>query len=300
MTDERTPQPPAVKSYAGGIAARTAARQEERRQNSTFPNLGAAAMTYRPEQGPQTLEDIGRAQRADAGDGKSSERASLSPETVEGLRALRAAQETATRKETAAAPVAPPAAAPAQAEEAREPAEDEPLDAEDYAFSEALEKARRDVIQNDFERRAVAKRVKEIDLAEGLLTGEFTQVVPIVPGKLDVKFRCLTVGENNDLRLLLFNEVEADPRKGRLVQELLGFYQTVATVVSINNTVFAKHMAPSGPFNQLTFQPKIFEQKVAEFMAFPLPLISSLGTHSTWFEQRVRQLFATADVLKNG
>lgn len=289
MTDERSPPPPtAVKSYAGGIAARTAERQDERRRNPVFPNLGQAAVTYKPEHGVQTLEDIGRTQRADADNPDGPQRAQLSGETVEGLRALRAAQEAAQT----AAPPPPPSVPPPQGTPDPEP------DDEDLAFAEALRGAQKDVIQNERERAAVAARVAEIDLAEGLLTGEFTQLVPIVPGKLEVKFRCLTTGENNALRLYLFSEIEADPRKARIAQELLGFYQTVATVMTLNKTNFAKHMVADG--HRLAFQTQIFEEKVHAFMAYPLPLVASLGTHASWFEQRVRDLFATADRLKNG
>jgi hypothetical protein len=306
MTDEKQTQPAqAVKSYVGGIQARTAARQEARRQNPVLPNLAQAAMTYRASGGPQTLEQMAESQRADEGAGEPSERASLSPQTVEGLRALRAAQEAAQAgKAPPEAPTppqqqaAPPSAPPAPPGAGRDPEPD--LDPEDAAFANALREAREDVIQNERERDAVAKRVQEIDLAEGLLSGEFTQLVPVVPDKLNVRFRCLTPGENNELRLFLLDEIEKDPRKAQLGQDLLAFYQTVATIVSLNKTQYAKHMVAEHPSGRLKFSREIFEQKVQTFMNFPMPLTAALNTHSAWFEMRVRELFATTDRLKNG
>jgi hypothetical protein len=297
MTDERSSRPPqAVVSYAGGIAARTAQRQEERRQNPVFPNLAQAAVTHRANQDePQTLEDVGREQRADAArpEGATPPRAALSEATVEGLKALKQAQETA-QKPAAAAPESKADKKPAPAE-----ADDEDPDPEDLAFADALRSAREDVIQNDRERKAVATRVKEIDLATGLLTGEFTQVVPVVPDKLEVKFRCLTTGENNELRLMLYEQVRDDPRKAQIGSDLLAFYQTVASVVSVNKTVYVKHMVQDTA-GRTVFNRQAFDEKLSVFMTFPLPLIASLGTHGAWFEQRVRELFATTDRLKNG
>lgn len=294
MTDERSSRPPQpVVSYAGGIAARTAQRQEERRQNPVFPNLAQAAVTHQANQEqPQTLEDVGRAQRADASEGAPPPRASLSEATVEGLKALKVAQEAAQKPAATQPESKPPKKAVPDDDE-------DDADPEDLAFADALRNAREDVIQNDRERQAVAKRVKEIDLATGLLTGEFTQDVPVVPDKLEVRFRCLTTGENNELRLMLYEQVRDDPRKAQIGSDLLAFYQTVASVVSVNKTVYVKHMVQDTA-GRTVFNRQAFDEKLSVFMTFPLPLIASLGTHGAWFEQRVRELFATTDRLKNG
>jgi hypothetical protein len=295
MNDDQSSHPPqAVKSYAGGIAARTAARQEQRRSNPIFPNLAQAAVTHQAGVSDQTLEEVGRTQREDAGrSADEPRRAELSPETIDGLKNIkRAADQEAARKAAEAAPVAEKAAPALESEDE--------LDADDVALADALRGVRADVIQNDRERKAVALRVQEIDLADGLITGEFTQVVPIVPDKLKVRFRCLTTAENNELRLLLYDTVQKDPRKAQIAQDLLAFYQTVASVMSINDHVYAKHMVIGDPSGRVTFNLAAFEEKVHVFMAFPLPLIASLGTHGAWFEMRVRELFATTDRLKNG
>lgn len=293
MTEDRTDPPPrpAVKSYAAGVAARNLQRQEERRQSPVFPNLAQAEVTHREEGMGRTLEEVGRMQRADAASSdEPPPRAQLSEGTVEGLKAMRALQE---KKLAEKEPPPKPATAPV------DPADLEEEDPEDALIADAIRGAREDVIQNERERLAVAKRCGEIDLAQGLVTGEFTQVVEIVPEKLSVRYRCLTSGENTELRLYLYDQVAADRRRANLAADLLALYQTVASVVSINKHAYHKHMVP-GEHGHLTFQKEIFEQKLHAFMAFPLPLIASLSTHGGWFEQRVRQLFATTDAIKNG
>ena len=289
--DRSNPQPQVVKSYAAGMATRSAARLEQKQNSpSVFPNLAQAAVAHRADSGPQTLQQHAEAQRQD-GPSESQQRSILRPETIEGLKALHEAQE-AHRKTQAAQQPEPPKPEPEKTEE--EPAE------EDDEFVEALRGAKRDVIQNEAERKAVAKRVKEIDLADGLVTGEFTQEVPIVPDKLTVTYRCLTAGENSELRLLLIEQLEKDGRRGHAAEDLLGFYQVVASVVSLNKSHYARHMTAEGSNTRLQFQREIFLEKVHAFMNFPMPLISALSAHGAWFDQRVRELFATTDRIKNG
>jgi hypothetical protein len=304
MSDDRSvPPPPVVRSYAAGLAERNALRAEERRNNPVFPNLSQAAVSYKPDHGAKTLGEIGAEQRNDATPGAAQQDRALRPETVEGLKALQreaAAQMEAKGNELQrelsrkAETLAPPP------EGDKDKAASQPDDLVDEQFVDALRGAQEDVIQNDRERKAVAKRVGEIDLAQGLLTGEFTQVVPIIPDKLVVTYRCLTSGENNELRLLLLDELSRDPKRGSLADDLLGFYQVVASVVSLNKNTYARHMEPEGPTGRMKFNREIFIEKVHLFMSFPMPLIASLGTHGAWFDQRVRELFATTDRLKNG
>lgn len=288
---EDQPRTP-ITSYAKGIQARQEERRAEKARNPIFPNLGQAAVTHSPGD-ERTLEQIGEQQRADAAlpPEEQPRRAELSPETIKGLQALKAAEEQ--KRQQLDKEKVPTATEP---EAVPEPEDD----SEDALFAKALRGAQQDIIQNERERAAVAKRVGEIDLSAGLIHGEFTQLVPIIPGKLDVMFRCMTMGENNELRMYLHDQVHEDPRRGPLAETLLAFYQTVASVVSINKTVYHKHMVSDGPMGRLTFNKTVFEEKLHAFMAFPLPLVASLGAHGGWFEQRVRELFATSDPLKNG
>lgn len=283
---------PVVKSYAEGIAARSAERQDERKRvGPLIPNLAQAVETYRPEHGVQTMQQMAEAQRNGGPSGPQAPAPhALRPETIEGLKMLHAA-ETAARAEAPAEPIPVPKPAP--------PPQALPEEEEDEELSAALRMMKENVIQSERERKAIAERVKEIDISEGLLTGEFTQLVPVVPGKFEVRYRCLTRGENDELRMLLLEDIRLDSRKSSMGQDLLGFYQTVASVLAINGNSYAKHMVPN-EYGHLTFRPEVFREKLAIFRAFPLPMIASLGTHGAWFEQRVRELFITTDALKNG
>jgi len=294
-------QPPsqAVKSYAGGIAARDAEREAARRaQGPVFPNLAEAELTYKPADGYKTLAQMGEEQRQDA---PLPEHRGLSPQTVAGLQELHASEQAA-QQARASEPQPPPPASPPASSPPKPPddGEEPEYDDQDLAFARALEEAKKDLINNDQERKAVASRVTPIDLGQGLLTGEFIQSVPVVPGALVVEYRCLAAGENQDLRIMLFEELEKDTNRARLAGELLGLYQTVAMTMAINSTRWATHMSLDGATGRMVFQRKIFAEKLAAFLNFPLPLIASLSTHSAWFEQRVRELFVTTDIVKNG
>ena len=297
MSDPRQP-PRVVASYSAGIQARNAARQEERKNAPVFPNLAEAAVTHDPGAG-RTLEQVGAQQRADAETPppfSPQERAPLSAETVEGLRALHAQQAEAAAKRQQLEVKEAETPLPAPAPEAD--VEDE-LDSEDAEFASAMTRMRKDVLQNERERRAVAERSGPIDMSD-VLTGEFTQLVPVVPTTLEVRYKCLTTAENNHLRLKVIDEIEKEPKKAHLAKDILGFYQTVATVVSINKTVFPRHTEVNASTLRTEFYEPIFDQKVEVFQQYPLPVIAALGTHSSWFEQRVRELFVTTDPLKNG
>jgi hypothetical protein len=295
MTDARQPPPSTVKSYSTGVQARARESQQEKRANPVFPNLGEAAMTPRTSDEPlRTLQQLGEQQRADAQSPDPAARA-LSDETVKGLTAIRQEQEKKAaeqaRQEAAAAEALP---------KATEEDEYDPEGPDDIALMRAMKAARADVARNERERLAVAARVPEIDLAEGLVTGEFTQLVPVVPGKLTVKYRCLSTGEFDQLRLFLINKVQADKRLNDISASLLSFYQTVASIGRINETVYAAHMAPDSSGFGLDFQAELFEAKVRKFAAFPSVLMATLNIHGVWFERRVQELFVTAEALKNG
>lgn len=298
-----TGRDPVVSKYTQGIAER--ARAAGSQQKVPIPNLGAAAAEFRPEKdGPMTLEQIARAQENIRAMDKEPEKKSLSPETVAGLRALHeqvAAQQVPSPPATpSVGEPEPPKAEPAKKsvtklseDEKRELAETSDLD-----FDLMMKRLRSDVINNTEERKAVEARLKPMDLADGLLTGEFKQHVPIYPGKLEVVFRTITPLENEELRRHILEQVLVDERHANLMGEKYGFMQTVAAVHSLNGQELPKHLLP-GDKGGRKFMWDTFQKKVDIFMAYPGPLIHALGTHAHWFDLRVRALF-TSTALKNG
>ncbi len=299
MPNDDTPQSPVrAQAYAAGVEARMSAQREEKRRGGLFPNLAEAAMTHDGRSDPQTLSDIAAQQRADAQEPQGEARPrGLRPETIAGLEDMR------RENDRIAAQTAPAPEPVTEAEAPLEPVDDElPADAtsEDAALVTAIRQAREQMVVNERERKAVARRVTPIDLAKGLVDGQFTQRVPVVPDKLVVTYRCLTSNEYDALRLYLIGKVRDDPRLGELSQSLLSFYQTVASVVKLNETSFAPHMTQSEGGVGSTFNDKAFEVKVRRFADFPAVLNAQLNMHGVWFEQRVRDLFTTAEPLKNG
>lgn len=283
--DEQQKPPVTATSYKQGISARNLQRQEDRRGKGAFPNLAQAAVEYDPKQGARTGAQIAEEQRAvAAGAPKES---GISPGTIEGLKALKAAQDAQQPAPAVQPPVAPVAL------------QDElpPQDAEALEALEVLKALNRDILANEKEREVVEARLKPIDISEGLMTGSFTQEVPIVPGQLVVQYRSLTTLDHYEINARVYLKIRERPEYEQVSGLLMGLYQTVASVARINGTEFPAHVKREK--GKTVFDDAVFEQKLEDFMSYPLPLIGSLGVHGQWFDNRVRKLF-TAASLKNG
>lgn len=297
---------PVVSSYTAGLAQRAKAAGQAGKV--PIPNLAAAAADYRPEKdGPMTLSGIAQAQENIRHMDTSEKPTSLRPETLAGLRALHdqtASQQqppeptppppTASSVETAPTP---PASKDDKKSVTREREEDDGV--ADIDFDLMMQRVRSDVLNNEEERKAVEARVKEMQLADGLMTGEFKQLVPIKPGALEVLFRTISPMENDEIRRHVLTQVLEDEKLSNLMGERYGFMQTVAAIVSINGQEFPKHLRTQKGQVGHVFDWDVFNKKLATFMSYPTPLIHSLSTHAYWFDLRVRKLFSSTS-LKNG
>lgn len=271
-----------IKNYAQGMRERTEARKAAK--EPVFPNLTKAAANYDPKRDePKTYAQLADEQRAAESAGQTQQPRGLSQETIEGMMQLKATQEAKIAE-------LPPPKEP-------EPGDDKAI--QDLELAAVLRALREDPINNERERLAVAARVKPIDLSEGLLTGEFTQVVPVIPDRLTVTFRTLSGVEHQELRLKLHRAIDANPELERVNGELLGIYQTVASLKKFGDTTYASHLQREVN-GTVKFLESEFDKKVGLFMAMPLQLIGLLGTHGSWFDGRVRELFTSTEALKNG
>jgi hypothetical protein len=287
MSDKKTM---GIKSYAEQAKARNAERRASK--EPVFPNLAQAGAQFDPQRdAPQTLSQMGAEQRAT--DQAPTDRTGLSEETVRGLVGLREAQDRVLSQRPDTMPSPPPQAPQDEAGPGPEMSE------EDTELMSLLRAMREDPINNAREREAVRGRVKPMDIAEGLLTGEYTQVVPVIPGKLTVTFRSMSHLEHQMLRVKLYNYLDDHPELRRIDGELLGFYQTVASIKAINDTVAQSHLQRQ-PNGTVEFLDAAFEEKLARFNTMPIQLISTIGIHGAWFDARVRDLFVSAEALKNG
>lgn len=285
--------------YEQGLAERAKAAAGSAR--TPVPHLLAAATSYDPEKdGVMTLGQIAKAQEnIRTMTDPNSNKPVLKAETIAGLQALQEQvrqQQAPTPPAPTPAPAAPAAEKPKSvtlsAEEREQLAETSDLD-----FDLMMNRLRSDVINNAEERKAVEGRVKPMDLSDGLVNGEWTQLVPIYPGKLEVVFRSITPLENDEIRRKLLEEILQDERLARFSGEKYGFMQLVAAVHILNGRELPRHLVGSGISR--TFDWDVFRKKVDVFMVYPGPLIQAIGTHAHWFDLRVRSLFSTV-ALKNG
>lgn len=303
---------PKVSEYTAGLAARAKAAGAE--QRVAIPDLGVAAASYRPEKdGPMTLGQIAESQENIKSMSNPTSgpppKAVLKPETLQGLHALHnavAAEQSAAQaridgqtpqkepeaNEQAIAPPAPPKKGMSEEEKAKL------AEMSDLDFDLMMSRVRSDVINNAEERKAIESRLKPMDLTDGLLTGEFTQPVEIVPGKLVVTFRTITPFENEQIKRRVLERIMEEEKYSAIHTENYGFMQVVAAVKQLNGREQPAHLKTVGN-NSREFMWDVFDKKFELFKNYPGPLIHSLSVHANWFDLRVRALFTNA-ALKNG
>jgi hypothetical protein len=261
------------------------------------PDLAQAHAQFDAQKdGPMTLGEIGRAQRTQAqvADAKQV----FKPETLAGLAEIKKMADDEKDKQDTAATASNEAKEKEESEEAPM-SPDEALAATE-AMSELdiemlLARMNQDIIQNKEEQEAIAKKVDPIDFAEGIMRGEFTQVVPVREG-LRITYRSLTPFENEEIRRMILKRQVEEPRTASLAAERLSFMQTIAAIVMINGNEMPRHLTKikSG----WEFDEDVFNKKYNLFASYPTSFIHTLTTHAYWFDLRVRELF-TVEKAKN-
>ena len=279
---------PVLAKYRAEVEARNAQRKADA-SRPQLPNLLEADKQYKPGRDqPMSLNEIAQAQ-ANIEAANRPAPGGLRPETVEGLKALSAAARQQTE------PVAPK-----PPEEVRDDVlpPSRIADVDNLELQHVMRNVQRDIINNKEEREAIRARCAPLDITDGLSSGEFTQVVPIIPDRFVVKYRSVSPFEEHAIRALLFKKVSDNPLLEAMDAEIYSLMLLVAAIVSINGntTPFASHIGPD-PYNPV-FNTEIFERKVSIISRYPAPMVHSLGTHAYWFDQRVRELFAS-ESLKN-
>lgn len=304
---------PKVMEYTRGLVDR--AHKAGNEQRVAIPDLGVAAASYRPEKdGPMTLGQIAESQEniksmSNPMSGPPP-KAVLKPETMKGLAELhnavaaeqRAAEAriegqtpAATPKEESDQSISPP---PAPRKGMSDEEKARLSEMSDLDFDLMMSRVRSDVMNNAEERKATEARLKPMDLTDGLLTGEFSQSVEIVPGKLVVMFRTITPFENEQIKRRVLEKIMEDEKYSAIHTENYGFMQVVAAVKQLNGREQPAHLKSVGS-NSREFMWDVFDKKFELFRNYPGPLIQSLSVHANWFDLRVRALFTNA-ALKNG
>lgn len=116
----------------------------------------------------------------------------------------------------------------------------------------------------------------------------YTQVTKLFDGKLSVKFKTLTMEENNDI----LSQITLDQNKGIAKNEdsylsRIAQYRLGVSIESIDNLPFQKELtALTVPFNQETGESYVTE-RIKLFAAWQVPKLAGvLGAFSS-FEQKV-------------
>lgn len=293
-----------LQQYKAGIAARAAARRVGEQRN--IPNLAQANEQFRPTRdGPMSLATMQKAQNLVDPPEKGSV-PGLSQDTLAGLKAINDAARQHQQQHPPQGPKTMETAATTQSTDQRielpedvkkKQLEEKVKDLDDLEFDRMMRAIQTDIINNEKEREAVRKRVKPIDLAEGLASGQFTQDVAIRDG-LTIRYRSVSSLENQHIRLLLFDWIDKDPKKENMSAELYGLMLSVASIVRINTNELPSHLVGPDHLSR-TFNEDVFTKKFNLFCSYPMPLIHAIAVHGSWFDMRVRELF-TSDNLKNG
>ncbi len=195
----------------------------------------------------------------------SAERGSaLSEKSVEGLRALAAAQPR-------------PAA----------------VDPETEKAEEAEEAVLAPILTDDEKLRAkIESRLRDIDIGQHLLSGgEVSQSVPVVPGKLEVKFRMITEYEEGWVDSYLGRNKELTQRQFlRAMNECsLAFY-----VEGVNGVAWPPATGRDGQVIPQNIDERLSRVRKMHSSIFAL-LVQNLG----WFVERVNKAL-TMEALGNG
>jgi hypothetical protein len=147
------------------------------------------------------------------------------------------------------------------------------------------------LLNNPKRRKTIEDRIRPMDITEIILHGEVHQVVPIVPGKLEVTYRSVSGEEDLAIKRMMFGETGGD----RYLMDKFTLMQLTLALKSINDDELPTHLGDKG-----TVDEEKFIKKFEKVIKFPLQLLGDLGVQYLWFDERVRKLFlGGAEELKN-
>lgn len=302
-----------VSSYQKSIRERAAKARDARPK---IGDLMEADALYKPGQDrPMTIGQVtAAAARMNDADEEKKPTATLSDNTIAGLQALQVAAQAAHEKrrvmeQDKAAPLPPKPAIETEDEDAegedrtpgdvkRRIAADALSGLDDLEFERLMGGIQRDTINNSEQREAIEKLVPDFDLGKCLATGDWSQVVPVVPGKLEVTFRLVSPYENQAMRLLLFTWIDENPRRENIASDIYSLMNVVASLVQIGTSRLPNHLVGGEAYHE-TFDEAIFTAKYQMVARYPNPFIHMLGIHSAWFDMRVREAMKVTH-LKDG
>lgn len=189
----------------------------------------------------------------------------LSDKTVEGLKALNAQTQRAQKVQE-------------QEVEVEKPAEVTP---------EPLE-----LSEDEKLRQAIEKRLTPIDIGQYLLSGgEVTQNIPIIPGKLEVKFRTITEYEEGWVDTYLGKQKDLTNRQ---VLRALNECSLACYIESVNGVKWPPAIGRDGQVI-----PQNIDDRLSRVRKFHSSIFALLVQNLGWFVERVNKSLTT-EALGNG
>lgn len=194
------------------------------------------------------------------------------PETVEALQQMQAAQAKAAEGEI---------------KKDVEEAKDDLFEMFDFSGKNETER----ILNNKKRRTAIEARCEPMRIEDLVMKDEVQQDVPILPGKLVVRFRSASPQENLFVKRIMAEEkVTSD----QYLLEKYGLCQLALSLIAINGSSLPSHLDENGEPDD-----KLFQAKLRMIMKKSAYLIADLGINFFWFDLRVRRLL-NPDDLKNG
>lgn len=164
---------------------------------------------------------------------------------------------------------------------------------DDFDFNSFRELMMKDLLNNDEQRAIVEERLKPLDLADLIMNGRITQVVPVRPNQYEPELQSMTGEEELALKRLLMEERKTLEAPDRYLLDKFQLMTIACGLRAVNKNVFPDHLDNQGKFDD-----EKFWVKFNMVLRLPFHMLASLGVHYYWFDVRVRKLFV-AERLKN-
>jgi hypothetical protein len=268
-------------------SATTAAKKAKSRDMPVggAPPISLSTDMHSAQERARVIESDEKVKQAMEWQSKTSGR---EPSATPGQMGKRSQEETANDIKTALGVM--------QKESYKEPEKQEENEAEGDPISEdkssylsdldefEWEKLRKETDKSDFNRPelkiAIEKRCRKISVEEMVMSGFTTQDVPIIPGKLEVRFQTIRTEDDLKIKQSLFSEEGSD----RYIMDKYGVMNLALGLVSINKYPLPDHKDSNGDYDE-----ELFKRKLSAVMRYALPLIGIMSVNFYWFDTRVRK-----------
>ena len=141
-------------------------------------------------------------------------------------------------------------------------------------------------------KKAIEGRLEEIDIGEYLMSGEIKQLVPIIPGKLEIVFKTVNDMEES----FVDNTVSKKPSTltNRQFLRIMNELALVIHIYSVNGTKWPTLIDGDGTINQ-----ESVDARLRHIKKLSSPIFNMLTQNLAWFTDRVNKGL-TASALGNG